>query len=261
MGKKIIIDTDSEASSPDPMTLTRIFDNLNREIRSLVFTPPVAYVYNPLEYARESHSRYLVRYGKAPREVLLLGMNPGPFGMAQTGVPFGEITATRDWLKIEAPVEQPPHMHPKRPVEGFACTKSEVSGRRLWGWAKTRFKTPEAFFTRYFVANYCPLVFIEESGRNRTPDKLPGAERKALFEACDRALVELVNYFKPSYLVGVGAFAEKRALICCSDIERLTVGRITHPSPANPRANQGWEAFIEKELADLGIEDLTAVRS
>ena len=240
------------------MTLSSIFKELNREIRSMTFSLPVACVYNPLEYAQRSHERYLSKYGAAPREVMLLGMNPGPFGMAQSGVPFGEITATREWLKIEEPVGQPPQTHPKRPVEGFDCKKSEVSGRRLWGWAKNRFVTPETFFTRYFVANYCPLIFIEESGRNRTPDKLPKAERDPLFEACDRALIALVDYFNPRYLIGIGTFAEKRALVCFQDRDDITIGKITHPSPANPRANRGWEAFIEKELTAMKIEDFSA---
>ncbi len=239
------------------MILTQIFENLNRAVGSMTFQLPVAYVYNPLEYARKSHERYLKLYGGAPKEVLLLGMNPGPFGMAQTGLPFGEIAASREWLKIEEPVGQPARMHPKRPVEGFACSRSEVSGRRLWGWAKNRFASPEAFFARYFVANYCPLIFIEESGRNRTPDKLPKAEREPLFEACDQALAELVAYFQPRYLIGVGAFAEKRALACMGKETEIITGKITHPSPANPRANRGWEAFIEAELTEMGIEDFT----
>lgn len=239
------------------MTLKSIFKQLNREVQSLRFEAPVAYVYNPLSYAGRSHDRYLEFYGSSPKEVLLLGMNPGPFGMAQTGVPFGEITATRDWLNIEEPVDQPGHVHPKRPVEGFACTRSEVSGRRLWGWAKNRFVKPETFFARYFVANYCPLIFIEESGRNRTPDKLRKSERDPLFAACDQALADLVAYFQPRYLIGVGAFAEKRAVACLGKETDIITGRITHPSPANPRANRGWEAFIESELTEMGIEDFS----
>jgi len=102
-------------------------------------------------------------------------MNPGPFGMAQIGVPFGEIASARDWLGLEGPVGQPRTVNPKRPVEGFACARSEVSGQRLWGLFRARFGAPEAFFAEHFVANYCPLVFFE-GGRNLTPDKLPMAE-------------------------------------------------------------------------------------
>ena len=36
------------------------------------------------------------------KRVVFLGMNPGPFGMAQVGVPFGEVAAVRDWLRIDA---------------------------------------------------------------------------------------------------------------------------------------------------------------
>ena len=154
------------------MDHSAIIDRLIRDVSTLQFRPPVTHVYNPLVYARKPYEMYLSRYASAPREVLLLGMNPGPWGMAQTGVPFGEVTLVQEWLEIEGPVETPPNEHPKRPVTGFSCRRSEVSGRRLWGWAKKRFKTPEAFFSRFFVANYCPLVFMEESGKNKTPASL-----------------------------------------------------------------------------------------
>src|SRR5690606_1352475 len=105
----------------------------------LRFRDPVEYVYNPLEYARRPHEAYLKRYGTGPKEVLLLGMNPGPFGMAQTGVPFGEVAHVREWLGIEDGVDRPAVEHPKRPVLGFDCKRAEVSGARLWGWARDRF--------------------------------------------------------------------------------------------------------------------------
>ena len=159
--------------------LPRIAADLAREVEELRFAPPVSCIYNPLRYAWRSHARYLEQYGKGGREVVFLGMNPGPWGMVQTGVPFGEVELVRDWLGIEEPVAAPEKMHPKRPIDGFDCRRSEVSGKRLWGWARQRFGTPHKFFSRFFVANYCPLSFMEESGRNRTPDKLPKIERQA----------------------------------------------------------------------------------
>ena len=233
--------------------LEKIIDHLSHELRSLRFEEPVSHVYNPLEYARASYTRYLKRYAASPKEIVLIGMNPGPWGMAQTGVPFGEVSAVRDWLGIEAPVGKPAHLHPKRPVEGFQCTRSEVSGKRLWGWAQNKFKTPENFFSRFFVANYCPLLFIETGGRNRTPNQLRAVERRPLLEVCDRALYRTIEQLKPSYVIGVGLFAEERARAALEDSD-VTVGRITHPSPANPKANSGWEALVEKEFATLGIE-------
>jgi single-strand selective monofunctional uracil DNA glycosylase len=235
------------------MNLNRITSALIQDLRPLRFGPPVTHVYNPLEYARESYQQYLKRYGGHPKEVLLVGMNPGPWGMAQTGIPFGEVTIVRDWLGIETPVGKPSVIHPKRPVQGFACPRSEVSGKRLWGWAREKFKTPDRFFARFFVANYCPLVFYEESGRNRTPDSLRKAERKPLLSACDLALRRTVEWFKPRYVVGIGRFAEGRAREALSGLP-VTVGSISHPSPANPRANRGWAPLIRKEFGSMGIK-------
>ena len=229
-----------------------IIDTLVNDVAALTFSPPVTHVYNPLVYARKSHDLYLNRYGAPPKEVLFLGMNPGPFGMAQTGVPFGEIHAVKDWLGIQTEVQVPENFHPKRPIMGFSCPKSEVSGKRLWGWAQKRFGDPDRFFSRFFVANYCPLVFMEETGKNRTPDKLPKSEKDPLFKSCDRALRGLVTLIQPKYVIGVGTFAEKRAQIALDDLS-VIIGRITHPSPANPRANKGWDALIEQELLQIGV--------
>lgn len=232
---------------------TRIADALARDLRPLRFGPPVSCVYQPLDYARAPHHLYLRRYGTGPREVLLLGMNPGPWGMTQTGVPFGEVSLVRDWLGIVARVEPPAHQHPKRPIQGFACTRSEVSGARVWGWARARFGTPERFFARFFVASYCPLTFVEASGANRTPDQLPARERAPLFAACDRALRRLVVHLEPSLVVGIGRFAEDRAREALAGTD-VRVGGILHPSPASPRANQGWARQAEAGLRALGVD-------
>ena len=154
----------------NPISISRW---LARTVQGLRFGPPTACVYNPLVYARRPHEAYLGRYAKQGVDTLLVGMNPGPWGMAQTGVPFGEVGLVREFLGIEERVGRPAVMHPKRPIEGFACTRSEVSGTRLWGWARDRYQSPDRFAERLFVVNYCPLVFMEESGSNRTPDKLP----------------------------------------------------------------------------------------
>jgi single-strand selective monofunctional uracil DNA glycosylase len=232
--------------------LVRITAYLVADLRPLRFEPPVSHVYNPLEYAGRPYRKYLRLYGGRPKEVLLVGMNPGPWGMAQTGIPFGEVKAVRDWLGIEAPVGSPREEHPKRPVQGFACLRSEVSGRRLWGWAARAFGTPERFFSRFFVANYCPLAFYEASGKNRTPDQLPQAQRPPLLAACDRALRRTVEWLEPAHVMGVGRFAEARAREALAGLD-VKVGRISHPSPASPAANRGWEALIAKELAAQGI--------
>lgn len=233
--------------------LAAIAGRLSRSLARLRFGAPVTHVYNPLRYADTPHRLYLERYGTPVKEVVLLGMNPGPFGMAQSGVPFGDIAMVRDWIGIEGPVRKPRAEHPRRPIEGFGCTRAEVSGSRLWGWARDRFVTPERFFARFFVANYCPLVFMEESGRNRTPDKLPAAERAPLYRACDRALHDTIDYLRPQWIVGVGQFAEAQATRCL-DGKNLRIGRIPHPSPASPAANRGWAPLADRAFKELGIE-------
>ena len=235
------------------MDLDTIIDDLLDDLRPLRFRSPISHVYNPLEYAQTPYVQYLSLYASRPKEVVLLGMNPGPWGMAQTGVPFGEVRAVKEWLHIEAPVSAPREMHPKRPVVGFACSRSEVSGKRLWGWARNTFGTPQRFFSRFFVANYCPLLFIEASGRNRTPDSLPVADQRPLLAACDRALRRTIQWIQPHFVVGIGRFAAERAHRALSGLD-VIVGTITHPSPANPKANRGWDSLIVKELAAMGIQ-------
>lgn len=225
---------------------------LSREVSGLTFSAPVAVVYNPLEYAWDSFSLYLEKYGSAAKRVIFLGMNPGPWGMVQTGVPFGEIGAVKGWLGIETPVGKPGNEHPKRRVEGFQCSRSEVSGRRLWGLFKEKFGTADGFFQEHFVANYCPLVFMEESSRNRTPDKLKADERQQLFDFCDSHLREMVRVLGPEWLVGVGRFTRERAQQALEGLD-VSIGQILHPSPASPAANRDWAGTVTKQMTELKI--------
>jgi single-strand selective monofunctional uracil DNA glycosylase len=226
--------------------------SLCREVETLRFAAPVAHVYNPLDYAWRGYAAYVDAFATGPRKVVFLGMNPGPFGMAQTGVPFGDVAMVRGFLGLEAKIGRPAREHPKRPVDGFGCTRSEVSGTRLWGAVAEHFGTPGRFFRRHFIANYCPLAFLEASGRNRTPDKLPAREREPLFAACDRHLRRVVAILEPEWLIGIGAFAEGRAREALADRD-VRVARVLHPSPASPRANRNWAGSVKRELAALGL--------
>jgi len=239
----------NQATSP----LVAVSRELSRRVSALSFQMPVAFVYNPLDYAAHLHEAYLARYGQPSKEVVLLGMNPGPFGMAQTGVPFGDVAMVRDFLGLGGRVGRPTAEHPKRPVQGLDCQRSEVSGTRLWGWAKEDFGTAERFFARIFVANYCPLVFMEASARNLTPDKLPAREQKELFAACDEALRRTVVCLRPRFVVGVGSFAADRAREALAETD-VKVGSVLHPSPASPLANRGWAAQARTQLAAIGVE-------
>ena len=194
------------------------------------------------------------RYGEGRKRVLFLGMNPGPFGMAQTGVPFGEVATVRDWMRIEEPVGKPESEHPKRPVQGFACPKSEVSGRRLWGLFAERFGAAENFFREHFVVNYCPLVWMSATGANLTPDKISSAEMGPVEEACLAHLAETIRATEPEWLIGVGAFAEARLRQAAERVGgSFSIGRVLHPSPASPAANRGWAEAATKQLTEQGV--------
>ncbi|MFT5285557.1 MAG: single-strand selective monofunctional uracil DNA glycosylase, partial [Planctomycetota bacterium] len=99
----------------------------------------------------------------------------------------------------------------------------------------------------------CPLSFMEESGRNRTPDKLPLEERKPLFDVCDAALLKTVEFLKPAQVIGIGKFAEKQATRALKSLD-VPIGTILHPSPASPMANRGWVKQIEPQFEALGIK-------
>ena len=229
---------------------------LCHEVGELEFASPVAYTYNPLDYAWEGHEAYIRKFGAGPKEVLYLGMNPGPFGMAQTGVPFGEIAAVTLWMGITASVGSPEKTHPKRPVQGFSCPRSEVSGRRLWGLFEEMYGTAENFFKRAYVANYCPLIWMEESGANITPTQLPKSQVEALDAACQRHLVRLIEILQPRVLIGVGGYALKQLELAAAALpgKEFTLGTILHPSPASPIANKYWPARPKEQIAQILAE-------
>ena len=242
---------DTQTDSPTAAALIRAAKELSEAVETLHFAPPVSHIYNPLSYAWKAHEAYLRRFGTGRKKVVFLGMNPGPFGMVQCGVPFGEIAAVRDWMRIDNGVEKPAQQNPKRPIEGFACTRSEVSGRRLWALFQQHFASAEAFFAEHFVANYCPLAFFDQ-GRNLTPDKLPSAESTPLYAACDEHLRKVVEILEPQWMIGIGAFAETRAAKALQGMD-IRIGKILHPSPASPAANRGWSEAASKQLNALGL--------
>ncbi|MDP0501100.1 MAG: single-stranded DNA-binding protein [Verrucomicrobiota bacterium JB022] len=231
--------------------------DLRQTVDSLHFAAPVAWVYNPLSYAWAGYEAYVRKFVTGTRRTVFLGMNPGPFGMTQTGVPFGEIEAVKSWMGIEVPIGQPERTHPKRPVQGFDCHRSEVSGRRLWRELfAVKYPQAEDFFDQHFVLNFCPLVFMTETGANYTPDKLKAAERAELDIACQDHLIRCLTALKPEFIVGVGAYARKQIdqVVGLLPLEKLpTVGQIIHPAPASPIANREWPERPKQELLNLGV--------
>ena len=232
-------------------TLITATRRLQRACGELRFSGAVQ-VYHPLHYARPLHEDYLRRYANGHKRAIFLGMNPGPWGMGQTGIPFGDVVSVRDYLGISGEVNAPPP-HGKFSVQGLACTRREVSGERLWGLFAERYGSSRKFFRDYYVTNYCPLLFLGGSGANLTPDKLPAADTALLYRHCDDFLQTLVDTLQPKVLVGVGGFAEKRLRLLFAGRSDLQIGRILHPSPASPAANRGFTAAAATQLKALGL--------
>ena len=224
---------------------------LARRCDAMHFGGKVHTTYNAFGYAFPGYEAYIRKFANDRKRAVFLGMNPGPWGMAQTGVPFGEIAAVRGWMGLSADISKPKNEHPKRPVEGFDCQRSEVSGRRLWGLFSELFPTAQSFFKDFMVFNYCPLVFMLESGANLTPDKLAAIDRQHLEEACDAHLRSVIEILEPEIAVGVGGFATK----CLQrlDFGGLRIGTILHPSPASPVANREWPQRPVAQLRDLKL--------
>ncbi|XP_014675576.1 PREDICTED: single-strand selective monofunctional uracil DNA glycosylase-like [Priapulus caudatus] len=250
----------SWAPPPPPIDINMQFLQIERELcallRPLTFSEPVTHVYNPLEYAHQPHSDYVMKYLQGPKRVMFLGMNPGPYGMAQNGVPFGDGNHVRDWLKVQGEVYKPRPEHPNRPIVGLACTRSEVSGSRFWGFFKEKCHTPDAFFRHCFVHNYCPLAFMSKTGKNITPPQFCISQRKSLQEICGGALCRTIALLQVETVVAIGKYveAQTRAALRDAGMEHtVRLARIMHPSPINPNANKGWADVVTAQLEELDL--------
>jgi len=196
------------------------------------------HITNPLDYARDCHEEYLNRYGNLGAKTLMLGMNPGPWGMAQCGVPFGATAMVRELLKIDHPVQQPQNAHPKRPIIGLSLERQEASGTRLWNLLNQHYGTAEEIHEQVFIVNHCPLLLLDENARNITPDKISGKAVAKLMNACDQHLREVVEALGITRIIGVGKYAEKRAKIAIGEDNAVSITSCWHPSPASPLANR-----------------------
>lgn len=223
-------------------------------LRPLRFSDPVTHTYLTVDYAADGNAKYLEKFGNSRKRVLFLGMNPGPYGMAQTGVPFGEVAAVRDWMGLAPEIGKPAEEHPKRRIMGMDCPKSEVSGRRLWGLFSEKFPDAEDFFMDHLVINFCPLIWMKDTGANLTPDKIRAAEMAPVDAACQKHLRKIIGLLEPQYLIGVGAYAEKQMEIARDALGiEPKLGKILHPSPASPAANRGWAEVAERQLREMAV--------
>jgi len=225
----------------------------------------VAHATNPLDYAWQHHEQYLSNWGGLGAKTLLLGMNPGPWGMAQSGVPFGSTNIAKTLLRIKPfQLETPPNAHPKRPIIGLDLERQEISGQRLWSLMFDHYGEGKDVFSNIFVVNHCPLLLLGESGKNLTPDNLPASVMKPVLDACDEHLKQVVEIMEIERIIGVGKYAEKRARMTFNagkngngltpSGREITITTCWHPSPASPLANRNdgadWRANVISVLED-----------
>ncbi|KAL7286115.1 hypothetical protein TKK_0019629 [Trichogramma kaykai] len=239
-----------------PDKLLSIECELSRKLRFISFNFPVEYVYNPIDYAFQAHAMYVTRYCKTTKKILFLGMNPGPWGMSQTGVPFGEVNVVRDWMQIKCNIGKPVREQADRRITGFNCKRSEISGRRFWNLFRDICNEDiDKFFRHSFLHNYCPIALMDAGGRNITPAELKGQEQYILFEACDRALASVLKLLQVEIVLGVGRFAEKRAqTVVKTDGLPIKVLCIPHPSPRSV-GNENWNQKAKLKLEEYKLMD------
>lgn len=223
---------------------------LRDQSRRLEPGEPVKITYHPLVYAWDAHRAYLERYGEGRKKALLVGMNPGPWGMGQNGIPFGEKAFVGEWLGLQdTQIGRPPVEHPKRPVTGWACPRSEASGKRVWGFLKDLYGSPERALRDLLIVNHCPLLMYTEAGTNVTPDKLKRPDQEQVFAVCDEGLRRMIEVFRPEVLIGVGKYAASRCEIVAEG--GLRVNQILHPSPASPLANRENGAYWRRSTREV----------
>ena len=230
----------------------RLRDDTDRIGERLVAEGTVDCIYNPLIYAWNIHKEFIELGGEKGATTLLLGMNPGPHGMGQMGIPFSATSIVRDLLKIRGlEVQQPKNLHPKRPVKGLDWHKEEVSGTRLWSLLEKQYGDIENIFSNVFIVNHCPLMlFRGERAINITPDKISGKNTRELIERCDKHLREVVEIMGIKKIIGVGKYAEKRAIEALKGIE-IEITSCWHPSPASPLANRNKGADWRKNIRSV----------
>ncbi|KAH8271369.1 hypothetical protein KR018_007666 [Drosophila ironensis] len=235
-------------SQPTWLRFSQIEEDLNKALEELEPASNIACIYNPLVYASRLHGDYLRRYLSGPKKLVLVGMNPGPNGMGQTGIPFGNVRTVKVMMQLSGTVDKPAVEHPKRPVVGLDCHIEEPSGVRLWELFLRLSGNMDTFSQQCFVHNFCPLAFFDEAGRNLTPSELKGTYKTRIRDLCLEALEQQLALLKPTIVVAVGEYVHsvlKRSDYCKSD--SISVLRLAHPSPRSVN-NTNWpekaEAFL-----------------
>ncbi|XP_047511589.1 single-strand selective monofunctional uracil DNA glycosylase [Pieris napi] len=221
----------------------KIIGDYNESLKNIKLPETVTHVYNPTIYARDTFEMYIRKYCNTKKKIMFFGMNPGPWGMSQTGVPFGEISSVRDWLGIEGCVGKPLEENAARPVRGFDCTRTEVSGKRFWGLFKKLCGFPEVFFETSLVYNYINQQWMNSKGCNITPADFKMSQMESLYNIGDLVFANVLRLYGVETVVAIGRFCLVRAQKAISQyilLKNVKVIYLPHPSPRVVN-NNDWE--------------------
>lgn len=179
-------------------------------------------------------------------------MNPGPFGMCQTGVPFGDPKCVKEFLQIEGVVNKPEIECPFREILGFNSSRREQSGERLWRFFQSICHTPEFFFKNAFLFNFCPIALMKGNGCNVTPGEIKDIKvRKSLEVLCEDWYLKVIRLLQPEYLIAIGRYIHKKTkdVFKANHIDNIKILYMPHPSPRavnNTNWHEKAQTFLDE---------------
>jgi len=214
---------------------------------------------DPTSYAFGNYTRFMQLAASGPRLALFVGMNPGPHGMAQTGIPFGDVDTARVLLGGADTIDPLPGLRAASGAawdcKGLAYHRGEQSGMRLWSALSQLCGSPQAALERCCIVNYCPLYMVGPELENITPSDLPRRHdiTRALEAACDEHLRQLVLGLEVKTVLSFGSYAHASARRALSGFP-VDFYTTPHPSPRRGSAAE-WIASALPLLAGvLGVD-------
>ena len=132
-------------------------------------------VWNPGSYGAPWHRVFREIYPLRERPILMFGLNPGPYGMGQTGIPFTDVRRLRQCLPKMALTLRERGREPRVPglaprsLRRFFTREFESSAVRVYRFLELGWGSAEKGWRSVGVANSCPLLFLDPEGRNQTP--------------------------------------------------------------------------------------------
>jgi len=248
-------------------------DRLSERLAAL---PPVGdlVALDPTRYCRSAWAAYLQMAARLGC-VLVVGMNPGPHGMAQTGVPFTDPWIV-DELDLQAPrADVPPAdipavgswRHRSHRARGVLGSKREESAKRLWPLLReicapyaavgpSADKIAEAtrrVCNEVLLVNALPICWLDPAGKNVSAEQVekraPAQVREGLRDLVNEWLQAVADILRPAAVIGVGRWA--REFVTDLDVDHFVEipfrDGIKHPSPS-AGSEAAWRAEAEPIL-------------